>query len=253
MNKQSLLCFVKDVRMSVKKHSPKLLIGIGIAGMLSTTVLAVKATPKALKLIEEKKQEKGADTLTAVEVIEASWKCYIPAMVTGVMATACLIGANSMNLKRNAALATAYALSETARREYHDKVLEMIGEKKDRMIQDSIAKDKIEKNPVTNNEVHITNKGDTLCYDVFSGRYFKSDIEKMRKAENELNRQILSDGYATLNDFYYIIGLDTIKIGDTVGWNSDKGLVTLNFSSQLASDGTPCVVLGFDLVPTYGF
>lgn len=249
----NLSSMVKSVRKSIVKHSPEILVGLGIAGMLSTTVLAVKATPKALILIEEAKEEKEVEKLTPVETIKAAWPCYIPAAVTGVLSVACLIGANSVNARRNAALATAYTLSETALREYKDKVVETIGEKKEQTIRDAIAKDRIERNPVTNNEVFITDKGNTLCYDPISGRYFKSDIDKIKSAKNDINAQILRDGFASLNDFYYEIGLNNTSQGDDLGWNYDRGQTDLTFSSQLAEDGTPCLVLNFTVAPKYDY
>lgn len=243
----------KSVRTILSKHSPEILVGIGISGMVATTILAVRATPKALVLIEEAKREKESDSLTPVETIQAAWKCYIPAAVTGMASIACIIGSNSVNAKRSAALATAYTLSENALREYKDKVVETIGEKKEKEVRNAIAKDKIEKNPVSSKEVILTKKGDTLCYDVLSGRYFKSDIEKLKRCMNEINRQILNDGSASLNDFYYEIGLDSIKIGDDLGWDTRQGLVDIEFSSQLASDGTPCLVLDFSIAPVYDY
>ena len=237
----------KSVRTSLKKHSPEILTGIGIAGMIGTTVMAVRATPKALALIEENKPE------TKLETIKVAWKPYLPAAITGVASIACLISANSTHLKRNAALATAYTLSETALREYKSKVVETIGEKKEQTIRDAIAKDKIEKNPVSKNEVLLTEKGTTLCYDAISGRYFKSSMEALKKAENEINRMLLRDQSVSLNDFYYEIGLDDIKIGQRLGWNVDKGLVDLSFSTQLATDGTPCLVIDFAVAPTYDY
>lgn len=93
----------------------------------------------------------------------------------------------------------------------------------------------------------------TLCYDAVSGRYFKGDIEKIKKAECELNRQMRDEMYISLNDFYYEIGLDNIKLGDELGWNIDDGYIDLSFSSQLASDGTPCLVIDYTIAPRYDF
>lgn len=251
--KHNLSSIAKNIRKVMKKHSPEILTGIGIAGMITTAVIAVKATPKALALIEEKKEEQNTEKLTAVETIKTAWRCYIPSAVTGTLSTLCLIGASSSNARRNAALATAYTLSESAFKEYKDKVIETIGEKKEQSVKDSIAKDIIEKNPVSKNEVIITNKGDTLCYDAISGRYFKSDIEKLKKAENVLNKIMLNEMAVSLNDFYYEIGLDGIGIGDKIGWNINKGFVELNFSSQLTEDGTPCLVVDYNVVPDYEY
>lgn len=253
MGKHSLIVIAKGVQTVMKKHSPEILTGIGIAGMITTAVMAVKVTPKALELIEEKKKEIEVEELTAIDTVKSTWKCYIPAAITCTMSAVCLISANSVNARRNAALATAYTLSESALREYKDKVIETIGEKKEQAVRDSIAKDKIVDNPVSNREVIFTNKGDTLCYDVVSGRYFKSDINKIKNAENELNRRMRDEIYISLNDFYYEIGLSPISIGEDLGWNIDKGYIDLDFSSQLADDGTPCLVISHRVAPQYEY
>lgn len=242
-----------SLKTAIKKHSPEILTGIGIAGMITSTVMAVRATPKALILIEERKEEIGAEKLEAMDMVKTTWACYIPAAITGTLSVACLIGASSVNARRNAALATAYTLSESALKDYQGKVIEMFGEKKNEAVKDAVAKDKVEKNPVVTREVIITEKGNTLCYDAISGRYFKSDIEKIKKAECELNRQMLDDMYISLNDFYYEIGLDSVKLGDELGWNVDSGYIDLSFSSQLASDGTPCLVIDYSVAPRYDY
>ena len=251
-----------DLCTAARKHSPEILTGIGIAGMISTTVLAVRATPKALMLIEEKKREKKFASeqpeLTKIEVVRTAWKPYIPAAVTGTASVACLVGASSVNARRNAALAAAYALSESTLADYKEKVVETIGEKKAQEVKDAIAKDKVENDPVSRKEVIITDKGETLCYDALSGRYFKSDIEYIRRAVNNLNERLLFDTHISLNEYYDEIGLEEIfPMGENLGWTVDpdsanKGLIELDFSSQLA-EGTPCLVVGFSNTPRYDY
>lgn len=253
MKKINLSKVMKQVQKTMEKHSPEILMGIGIAGMLTTTVMAVQATPKAMALMEEKKEEEKIDKLLPMEMLKTTWTCYIPAAITGVVSIFCLIGASSVNARRNAALATAYSLSETALREYQEKVVEQIGEKKERGIKDAIAKDHIERNPVGTREVIMTEKGNTLCYDAVSGRYFKSDIDHLKKAENELNRRMLDEMYVSLNDLYYELGLTNTKMGDDLGWNLDNGFIDLYFSSQLTEDGTPCLVVTYHIVPRYDY
>ena len=270
MKKQNLSRIVKSVQVGLQKHSPEILTGVGIAGMITAAVLAVRATPKALILMDEEKRRINAellaeakkkkqencvrvDKLKPIELIRTTWVCYIPAAVTGALSVACLIGANSVNIRRNAALATAYSLSESALKEYQEKVINTIGEKKEQEIRDNIAKDKLSRDPVSNKEVIITGRGETLCYDTITSRYFKCDIEKLRKVENELNKKLISEMYISLNDFYYEVGLRATAIGDDLGWNIDDGLIDLEFSSQLAEDETPCLVIGYRLAPRYDF
>lgn len=252
MHKPRVSTVIKNIQKSVTRHSPEILMGIGIAGMVTTTVLAVKATPKALRLLEEAQRE-SEDGLTGTDKVKVCWKCYIPAAVTGVVSVSCLIGASSVNNRRNAALATAYKLSETALTEYRDKVVETIGEKKEQLVREKVAEEHIKKNPVSKNEVLITQKGETLCYDSISGRYFKSDIDKIKKTVNDLNRRMLNDMYISLNEFYYELDLDGIGVGDDLGWNIDNGFIDIDFGSQLADDGTPCVVINYSLAPRYDY
>lgn len=254
MHKPNLANLMSNTRQFVNKRSPEILTGIGIAGMITTTVLAVRATPKALQLIEEKKNEDWVDELSPLEVVKTAWKPYVPAAVTGVASVACLIGASSVNAKRNAALATAYKLSETALTEYREKVIETIGEKKEKTVRDKVAEERVKKNPISKSEVIVTNNGTTLCFDPITGRYFKSSIDKIKRAENELNKQMLHDisGYVSLNEFYDELGLDHTDIGDDLGWNVDR-LIDISFSSQLNDNGEPSVVLDYLVAPKYGF
>ena len=254
MNKEGLKRTIKSAERVLTKYSPGILTGIGIAGMIGATFMAVKATPKALYLIEAKKEESEVEELTTVETIKTCWTCYIPAALTTVVSAACLIGASTVSAKRNAALATAYSISEAALREYQEKVVEIVGEKKEKAVRDAVAKDQIERDPVTKSEVVIIDSNsNTLCYEPLSGRYFKSTIDKIKKAEIKLDRQMIQEMYVSLNDFYWEIGLDGTDLGDKMGWNLSKGYMDLSFSSQLADDGTPCAVIVYGIPPVYDY
>ena len=270
MVKFDLSSVVNNVGTTLKKHGPEILTGFGIAGMISTVVLAVKATPKALELIEDEKNGRNyesakkardlghdkceyIDKLPPVDMVKTAWKCYIPAAVTGTISVACIVGASSVNAHRNAALATAYTISESALREYKDKVVETIGEKKEREVRDSIAKDRLEKDPVTNHEIIITGNGNVRCYDHHAGRYFTSDIDKLKKVQNDINDRLIRDSYISLNEFYYAIGLESTELGRRLGWRVEHGLLELDFSSQLDSDGVPCLVIDYNIMPEYDY
>lgn len=254
MSKEGLKRTIKSAGRVLTKYSPGILTGIGIAGMIGATFMAVKATPKALYLIETKKEEAEVEELTPIETIKTCWTCYIPATLTTVLSAVCLIGASTVSAKRNAALATAYSISEAALREYQEKVVEVVGEKKEKAVRDAVAKDQIERDPVTKSEVVIIDSNsNTLCYEPLSGRYFKSTIDKIKKAEIKLDRQMIQEMYVSLNDFYWEIGLDGTDLGDKMGWNLSKGYMDLSFSSQLADDGTPCAVIVYGIPPVYDY
>ena len=252
MSKPNFQKIFKNVKSGLSRHSPEILIGIGLAGMITTSVLAVRATPKAICLIEDAKKEKQED-LKPIEIVKVAWKPYIPAMVTCVVSASCIIGASSVNARRNAAIATAYKLSETALTEYKEKVIETIGEKKEKTIREQIDKDHIEKNPASKNQIIMTGRGETLCYDTLSGRYFKSDLEQIKRIRNDLNARLISEMYISLNEFYDELGLDHTILGDDLGWNMDDGLLELDFSTQLSDDGRPCIVINYTPAPKYDY
>lgn len=253
MNKVTKI--VKTIGRKAGKHSPAILMACGIVGMWSAGVMAVSATPKALQLIEDaKKEENGEEcNLTPVETVKVAWKPYVPAIITAAFSTACLIGANSVHARRTAALATAYKLSETALSEFTDKTTAVIGEKKVKEIRNSIAKEKMENNPVSTKEVIVTPIGDTLCFDVLSNRYFKSDLESIRRAVNTLNTRLRQEMYISLSEFYSEIGLSHTKLSDDLGWNIDDGEIEVIYGSQISEDGRPCIVLDYTCAPRYDF
>lgn len=258
MNKSNMTAMFKNVKMVVSKHSPEILTGIGIAGMITTTVLAVKATPKALDLIaeaEEKKANDGHDEgLSKIEAVKAAWKPYIPAAVTGVASVTCLIGASSANVKRNAALMTAYNLTSTALTEFKEATLETVGEKKEQLIRNKVAEKQIEKEPVNPSAIIVSGNGNTRCFDTITKRRFISDIESIKRIVNELNRRMVNgEDYISLNEFYYELGLDGVNIGDELGWNVTRGLIEVDFSAQLDKDGVPCIVIDYLVVPKRGY
>lgn len=280
MFKPSFLYYVNRIGAFSEKHAPELLTGLGVTGMLSTIALTVMATIKSVSLLEREKENRIANNdrdddenivglikvpdsknpsfghyrLPVKDAVQIIWKPCLPAAITGVASVVCLISANAVSAKRSAALTAAYAISETAFRDYRGKVVEMIGNKKEDEIHTAVVQDKINKNPVTNTEVIFTGDGTMLCYDVFTGRYFQSDRNSIERAVNEVNRIAMGDGSVTLNEFYDFVGLEHTKLGDALGWEARYGdLIEARFSSHLASDGRPCLAVSFNIPPRYEY
>ena len=259
MKKPNLAKLLRDAQTLMSKHSPEILTGIGITGMITTVVLAVRATPKAMELIDEHKEgdsykELGIE-LTPIQTVKVAWKPYIPAVISGTASIACLIGANSVHARRNAAIATAYKLSEAALVEYKDKVIETFGEKKEKTVREKIAEDRLEKNPVNNSQIFMTEKGNTLFMEPISGQYFRSDIEFIRKTVNELNESMLNSpfGYLSVNDLYDALGLEQTSRGDDLGWCVSKGIVKFDIHAKVAKNGEPCIVIDYVNAPVYDY
>lgn len=258
MKQNKLTKLLNTIKKGTIKHSPDILLACGIVSGITSTVLAVKATPKALILIEKEKTSRRTnnedDNLTKMEVVKTAWKPYIPSAVSGAVGIVCVIGAHTINTKRNAIIATAYKITETAYRDYKDAVVEEIGNKKEELVRERVAKKKIEKEkPFENKEVIVTGKGNSLFLDSISGRTFESDIETIRRAVNNINATLISQDYISLNEFYYDIGLKSTSKGDDLGWSMAYGLMDIKFTSTLLDDGRPCVVLDYDVQPRYDY
>lgn len=116
---------------------------IGAAGVVATSAMAVKATPKAIELLKNAEEEKG-DKLTKLEVIKNAAPAYIPAAATGVATIACIFGANILNKHQQAMLASAYALLDRTHKTYSNKVSELYGEESSAEIKEALAKDEYE-------------------------------------------------------------------------------------------------------------
>lgn len=220
---------------------------------MTTVCLAVKATPEAMERIEERKKIEGVTQLTPIQTVQATWPCYILPASTGVLSVACLVGANAEYKRRHAAVVAAASLTEAALSDYKAKVIEMVGENKEKQIREAVDQERINRDPPKHSEVILTDRGQTLCYDSICGRYFRCDIEVIRRAEIYMNRRLYSEMYMSLNEFYDEIGLPNCDVGDYMGWNVDWGAVEIYRSSKLTPDDIPCLVISFNIMPKYDF
>lgn len=253
MKTNALKLLFGNVGKFLQKNAPAILTGVSVAGVVSTAMMAVKATPGAMYAVEDAEEEKN-DILTKKELIQTVAPHYAPAAILGATTIACILGLNSVHARRNAALASLYTLTESTLKDYKEKVLEEVGVKKALKIDDDVAKEKLKKNPISKNEVFLTGSGDTLCYDAMSGRYFRSEIETIRQAQNNFNSDLLNGHsiWMSINDLYYELGLKPIKLGDYVGWTSDK-LLEMMFTSMIAENGDPCVVIQYAVEPRFQY
>lgn len=239
----------------VSDNAPAILTGIGVIGTAATAYLTGKATVQAVKKIEEKKfikhlnetattVKKREEPLDKLEIVKLTWTCYIPPVASAAITIGSIVMANRINTKRAAAMALAYSASQKTIEEYKEKVVEKFGKNKEQQIRDDIAQDTVDRNPVGKNEVIITGGGEVLCYDKYTGRYFMSSMETLKRAENEMNFNVLNNNYAYLNDFYRYIGLPTVPMGEEVGWMRDMQFI-LDISTTISENQKPCLVVEY--------
>ncbi len=241
----------KRLERTLVNNSPLVLTAIGVTGTLTTALLTGRATYRYTReLAEEGFYDRDYKfERTAREHVEEAWKHYVPAAATAVITVAAVISANRIGTRRAAALAAAYSVTERAFEEYREKIVEHIGPKKEQSARDQIAQDRVNATPASSKEVIFTDGGSVLCFEAFTGRYFLSDMETLRRAQNDINHRIIQDSYASLGDFYNLVGLPATSNSEEVGWNLDK-LLELNFSTTLSEAGRPCISVDFDVVPT---
>ena len=236
---------ISRARKVTADNAPTILTAVGVTGAVTTAILAGQASFKASRILGEEPPH-----LETKEKIEKTWKLYVPAVGTGIITVTSIVAANHISVRRAAALASAYSISEKAFREYKDKVLEKFGEKKEQAVRDDIAKDRVASNPPSS--IFVVSDGKILCLDMHSGRYFSSDMEAIRKAENDTNFQIIREDSASLTDFWDRIGLTKTSESDEIGWNTDTGIEVL-YSSILTEDGKPCLTIEFRTTPIRGY
>lgn len=238
------------------ENSPAILTAIGVTGTLATAYLAAKGAFKASDTIREAQevinQEEISHPLSTREQFDLTWKLYVPAAASAAMTVAAIICSARISDRRTAAMASAYSVVEKSYAEYRAKNLEKVGKTKEQAVRADIAQDKIDQNPVSKTTLVVTGNGETLCFDEWTGRYFTSDMETMRRAVNDFNARIINETYASLSEFYDLLGLTATTESDFVGWSTDK-LLDIDIHGAIDKTGNPCLALEFVSKPMARF
>lgn len=246
--KMNLPNFFTNTIKLIKSNSPEILTAVAVSGVVTTSYLTGKASFAAANVIdwhEDNKRTSADPKERFKQRTKLVWKLYIPAGISGVVTVGCIIGSSRANSRRTTAAVTAYSLTEKAFSEYREKVVEQIGKGKEQKIRDEIAQDHISKKPPESQEVIVVGSGHVLCCELFTHRYFRSDMETLRKAQNDINAKIVSDRYVPLDEFYYLVGLSFTTNSGNLGWDSDK-LMELQFSTVLTDGGEPCLAFEYN-------
>lgn len=262
----------KQAQELIAENSAALLTGTGVIGVVTTAVLTGKASFKASDVLKEEyvgrmkdffndpeindlsEEEQEAHKkillkdLTTIEKARVIGPLYIPAIASGITTIGAIVFSYRISVSKSAALAAAYGISEKAFAEYKGKVLEHISPKKAEEIKQDMAKQKMTNNPPPSSEVMVIADGDILCLDAFSGRYFRCGIERIRRAENDINIDISNHNTATLGDFYEKIGLPQTDISEKFKWTLNN-ILEVEYTTRMTDDGRPCVVITFINAP----
>lgn len=237
---------IKTVKSVITANSPVLLVGTAIAGVVATGILAAKGGYKARGIIDEATTEKG-EPLSTQEAIKLTWLCYAIPAITGASTIISTVGVHTIHTKRHAALAGLYAVTSNKLDDFTEKAEELLGPKKTQALNDGVAQSGLERSDGDNNEVIITGQGTELCFDDLSGRFFYGSMAVIQNGINEVNRMLIEDGDATLNDYYDFIGLPLIPLGEDMGWSGPK--IEGRFGSVVSKDGRPAISAWFQPAP----
>lgn len=245
--------------LKLKKHSPEILLVAGIVGVVTSAVMACKATLKANDIVEESKtqidtihevsenpemaekyseEDKKKDlaivyTQTAVKFI----KLYGPSVLLGVASLGCMVGSNRILNKRNVALAAAYATVDKGFKEYRGRVIERFGKELDKELRYNIKAQEFEKVTVDDNgnEMVTTETVDVADPNHYSpyaiifddgNTGWDKDPELTKffliQQQNYANDLLKSRGHLFLNEVYDMLGAKRTKAGAQVGWVYDE-------------------------------
>lgn len=247
-NLRMALMVVKDFAI---KHSAEILSGAACVGVAVTGYLAFKAGfDTSADLAEMPEDISGKEK--AKVVIKNSWE----AAAVGGLTWGTIIASGIIAFKRNKALAavtTAYMTTSEMFNTYRRHAIERLGEKKEGEMRGEIAEELVTHDPPSETVIFNTGRGNYLFKDRISGRYFRSDIDYIRKQEVVINQWLAAgEDWVSLNDWYGLIGLESLEDLEDLGWNVEEG-VHFEWDSCISPDNEPCMVINYDISPRYDF
>lgn len=244
---------VSNTVNGIKNNSPAILTGLSVVGTVAVGYLSARAGYRAgydTALEDTERGAIGQPLVTPKELVQTQWKQFIPATFIGATAIACTVGAQGINSRRQAAIFSAFTISERALTEYRDRQTDTkAGQNRDEKIRTDAVTERIADKDLS--EIVLLNDNDCICYDVHSDRTFISNMEKIRKAENDVARQCITDDNASLNDLYSKLGLKRIANGDDLGWNNDYPL-EIQYTSVLHNN-RPVLAIEFRIAPKLNY
>ena len=248
------MAFLHTLTKGFVKYSPQILTGLGSAGMVTTVLMAIKTAPKANLIVDDIVAEKGED-LTTKEKVKTYGKIYWPVIAMGALSLTCFIGSNWCSHRHYVTLEAAYAIASNSLKTYQDKVIEVAGKKTAEKIDEKIVEEKIIAAPPQESKIIVTDKGKTLFFDLWSGRYFESDMEAVRRAINNCNKYMIDNDDLSLNQLYSELGMPETDMGDFMGWSvSCNSLLDISMIPKLLDgDDRPVIALKFEEAPMYNY
>ena len=243
----------KRVGLQIYRSSPTILTVVASIGVIVTTITAVRATPKAIKLLKEAELEKG-ENLTKVEIIRVAGPSYIPSALLGISTIVCIFGANALNQKKQASLMSAYAMLNESYKQYRKSAKIVYGEDADDKIHAEMAKDAMVSTYDWGYQVYNMDMDSEserlLFYDLSSKKYFRTTMAAVLNAQYHVNRNLAIRGDCSLNEYLSFLGVEGIDGGDNIGWDitymvEEMDCYWLDFDNYKSTleDGLECIII----------
>lgn len=225
---------------AIVKHSPAILTGVGIIGLVSAGITAVKNTPKAIDILE--KAENDEVEMTTVVKIKLCWKQYVFPVIIAVISIMCIIFARRIDSGRTAALLTACKISEEASERFQDTTREVVGDKEYDKIKHKIAEKELKENPIFEGNVINTGSGNTLYYEPFSNQYLRCSRDYIDRGINLVNKKLREEDTIDVNDYLECFQLPLIDAQTTgaLEWDINNGYLDLEFHYFEIDTGEVC-------------
>jgi hypothetical protein len=234
---------VQSLTKLLTNNTPQVLTAMGAAGVIATAVLTGKASYRAAQILAE--EPAHATTFEKAKVV---WTLYIPPLSVAAVTVTAIILAERIGTRRAAAVVTAFTLSEKAFSEYRTKVVQKVGEKKEREFRDELAVERAERAGIPHNTFVVPGGMKQRCFDQYSERWFESTVDLLHRAENTINHNMIHNEACSLNEYYAEVGLNPVTYGEQVGWEAmDK--LDLVITSFLPEDGIPAISVAFYTFP----
>ena len=243
----------KRVGRQLYRSSPTILTVVASVGVIVTTITAVRATPKAVKLLKEAELEKG-ENLTKVEIIRVAGPSYIPSALLGISTIVCIFGANALNQKKQASLMIAYVMLNESYKQYRKSAKIVYGEDADDKIHVEMAKDAMVATYDWGYQVYNMDMDSEserlLFYDLSSKKYFRTTMAAVLNAQYHVNRNLAIRGDCSLNEYLSFLGVEGIDGGDDLGWDisymvEEMDCYWLDFDNYKSTleDGLECIMI----------
>ena len=253
MSAKSFKRMFKTVAKFISRNKSSILIGSGVVGFFGAIMECSRVSPIAKERIEDKKEELGVEKLPVKEVIKTAGPIYIPTAIMAVTSAGCIIGGTRANMRQNAALAAAYTMSEKTLEDYKESVVDVVGEKKEKLIEENVAKKSVQRAALPPAVIDDTvGTGQFICVDTYSGRSFRADKNKIQSVINNLNERLNNDDIVSFNDYLSELNLATCDYGEENGWNRYSGLIEARYTSVLRDD-IPCLAVSLYPQPKYKY